>query len=219
MNMHTATWAVVDTETTGVDTETAAIVEVAVALFAGGQLLGEPRSWLVNPGEPIPDEAAAIHGITNEMVASAPRLEEVIPEVCAAIASAELLAGYNCIHYDLPLMARLAGPSWLAAIAGKPVIDAIVLVRHDRIGRYWKGQGRHRLSNVCARFGIEAAGAHRASADVVMTGHLLWALGPSVVAAGLPAAAHDLATEIARLQVQQEADYQAYRARMAAQAN
>lgn len=231
MNMHTATWAVVDTETTGPDPDTASIVEVAVALFRGGELLGEPRSWLVNPGCPIPDEAAAIHGISNEMVEGAPPFAVVLPELCAAIAAADILVGYNALHFDLPILEREAAAMWgvekaaegapaslwAAAAAGKPVVDPLVLVRHDSIGRYWKGQGRHRLGNVCARFGIDADGAHRAGADVVMTGRLLWRLGPLAVGAGLPADALALAAELARLQVGQEADYQAYRARMATQ--
>jgi len=214
MNMHTATWAVVDTETTGPDPDTAKIVEVAVALFGGGELLEPPRSWLVNPGEPIPEDATAVHGISNEMVAGAPRLEEALGAICAAVAPAEVLVGYNALHFDFPLLARLGGPRWVAAIAGKPVVDPIVIVRHDGIGRYWKGPGRHRLGKVCERFGIDADGAHRAGADVVMTGRLLWRLGPLAVDAGLPADAHALAAELARLQVGQEADYQAYRARM-----
>lgn len=216
MNMATALWAVVDTETTGPDPDTAAIVEVAVALFRGGHLLEEPRSWLVNPGVTIPDEAADIHGITNEMVAGAPRLEGVIGEICAAVLLADVLVGYNALRFDLPILAREGGPAWLDIIAGKPVIDPLVLVRHDRIGRYWKGQGRHRLSKVCERFGIQADGAHRAGADVVMTGRLLWRLGEFVPSVGLPDDAHALAVELARLQAGQEADYKAYRARMAA---
>ncbi|GMV42830.1 MAG: 3'-5' exonuclease [Myxococcales bacterium] len=218
MNMHTALWAVVDTETTGPDPDTAAIVEVAVALFRGGELIEPPRSWLLNPGEPIPEDAMAVHGISNEMVAGAPRLDEALGEICAVVASADVIVGYNALHFDLPLLARLGGSRWLAAIAGKPVVDPIVIVRHDGIGRYWKGQGRHRLGNVCERFGIDADGAHRAGADVVMTGRLLWKLGPLAVRdAGLPADVHALAAELARLQVGQEADYQAYRARMATQ--
>lgn len=217
MNMHTATWAVVDTETTGPDPDTAKIVEVAVALFRGGELLIPPDSWLVNPGEPIPDEAAAVHGISDEMVAEAPPFADIVSELCQALASADVIVGYNALHFDLPILAREGGPPWLQAIAGKPVVDPLVLVRHDSIGRYWKGQGRHRLGNVCARFGIDADGAHRAGADVVMTGRLLWRLGPLAVGAGLPADALALAAELARLQVGQEADYQAYRARMATQ--
>ena len=211
--MNTSIWAVVDTETTGVDIATAKIVEVAVALFRGGEPIEEPRSWLVNPGEPIPEEAAAIHGISDAMVAGAPSLEELLPDVCQVVRRAHLVAGYNCIHYDLPLMARLCGLVWLAAIDGMPVIDALVLIRHRAIGKFWKGPGRHRLSNVCARYGIEADGAHRAGADVLMTGRLLWALGPQVLDAGLPVEAGSLAAEIARLAPLQEADYLAWRAR------
>lgn len=216
--MQTSTWAVIDTETTGPDPATARLVEVAVALFRGGAMLAPPRSWLVNPGVPIPPEASAVHGISDAMVAGSPPFAMVLPELCAAIADADVMVGYNAVHFDMPILAREASalrpdePSlWDAAIAGKPVVDPLVIVRV--VGRYWPGKGRHRLGNVCSQYRIDAEGAHRASADVVMTGRLLWALGPEAAGAGLPSEAGALTEELGRLAVRQEADFQAWKAR------
>ena len=55
-----------DTETTGTDPETARIVSAA-CLWRGGASEAADEEWLVNPGVPIPAEATAIHGITDEM--------------------------------------------------------------------------------------------------------------------------------------------------------
>ena len=73
-------WAALDTETTGVDVETDRIVTACVGI--GDPKLGtwHPREWLINPGVPIPDEAAAIHGVTTEKA----RAEGVDPVVALA---------------------------------------------------------------------------------------------------------------------------------------
>ncbi len=64
---------VLDTETTGLDA--AFPVEVSV-LAVDGTVLPDT---LVDPGMPIPAAATAIHGITDEMVAGAPRFADVLP--------------------------------------------------------------------------------------------------------------------------------------------
>jgi DNA polymerase III epsilon subunit-like protein len=62
-------YAILDTETTGLEYNSR-IVEIAVTTADGEVLL----DTLVNPGEPIPADATAIHKITDEMVANAPSL-------------------------------------------------------------------------------------------------------------------------------------------------
>lgn len=54
-----------DVETTGVDVFTDRIVQAAVVKIVPGQ---DPvtKTWLVDPGIEIPDEAAAVHGITTD---------------------------------------------------------------------------------------------------------------------------------------------------------
>ncbi len=59
-----------DTETTGLDGQ---IVEVAVVDLAGNVLL----DTLVRPRWGVEDDARAVHGITDEMLASAPTFETV----------------------------------------------------------------------------------------------------------------------------------------------
>jgi len=60
-----------DIESTGVETETARIVELACIKYNpdGTQ---EEKTILVNPGIPIPKEASDVHGITDEMVKDKP---------------------------------------------------------------------------------------------------------------------------------------------------
>lgn len=55
-------YIILDTETTGLD-NTAEIVEISVINDQGEVLL----DTLIKPTKPIPGDATAIHGITNEM--------------------------------------------------------------------------------------------------------------------------------------------------------
>jgi DNA polymerase-3 subunit epsilon len=54
-----------DLETTSPDPEEARIVTAAIVEVGGGEPTVE-RTWLVDPGVEIPEQAAAIHGITTE---------------------------------------------------------------------------------------------------------------------------------------------------------
>lgn len=66
---------VLDTETTGLGN--AFMVEIAVLDMSGAVLL----STRVNPGIPIPEEAAGIHGITGADVADAPSFADLWPQL------------------------------------------------------------------------------------------------------------------------------------------
>jgi DNA polymerase III subunit epsilon len=67
-----------DTETTGLSAAAGdRIVEVAMVDRHGQTLL----DTLVNPERSIPLAALQVHGITNEMVANAPTLKELWPEL------------------------------------------------------------------------------------------------------------------------------------------
>ena len=72
------TFVVVDLETTGGSPATSGITEIGAVKVRGGEVLGELHT-LVNPGEPIPSFIAVLTGITNGMVATAPRIDAVLP--------------------------------------------------------------------------------------------------------------------------------------------
>jgi DNA polymerase III subunit epsilon len=114
--------AVLDLETTGVDVRNDRIVEVAVLKFLPD---ADPVRYrrLVNPGIPIPDAAAAIHGITDEVVAEKRRFEAIAPRLARLLADADL-AGFNVRRFDLPMLAaefRRVGVDF--PIAGRAVLD------------------------------------------------------------------------------------------------
>ena len=69
---------IVDLETTGGSPASSAITEIGAVKVRGGELLGEFQS-LVNPDTAVPPFIAVLTGITDAMVASAPRLPAVLP--------------------------------------------------------------------------------------------------------------------------------------------
>src|SRR4029077_3866776 len=95
---------------------------------------GRVTTWssLVNPGQPIPPEATAIHGISDPMVASAPTFAQLVPTVVALLTGCDL-AGFNVERFDRRLLVaefRRAGVE--DPTAGARVIDAYtIFIRHE----------------------------------------------------------------------------------------
>ena len=93
-----------DLETTGTNVAKDRIVEISILkIFPNGNK--ESKTWLVNPGIPIPEEAFAIHGISDEKVAGEPGFKELAKEVFAMIKDSDL-GGFNSDRFDIPLLAE-----------------------------------------------------------------------------------------------------------------
>ena len=91
-----------DLETTGISISTDKIVEIAIVKIMpdGTKLI---KRKLINPGMPIPAEASAVHGITDEMVKDAPTFRQVANEIKQFLDNCDL-AGYNSNRFDVPLL-------------------------------------------------------------------------------------------------------------------
>jgi len=95
---------VFDLETTGINTATDRIVQISmIKISPDGQ--ENKYNYFVNPGMPIPAEATAIHGITDEMVKDKPLFPEIASEIANIINGCDL-AGYNSNRFDVPLLAE-----------------------------------------------------------------------------------------------------------------
>src|SRR3990167_3178478 len=93
-------WLAVDLESTGTDTATAKIVELALCGAEGPVF--ESR---VDPGCHIPAEATAIHGITDADVAGAPMFSVIAPTVQQHL-DGVVLVGYNHRAFDVIILNR-----------------------------------------------------------------------------------------------------------------
>jgi DNA polymerase-3 subunit epsilon len=84
-------FVVVDLETTGGSARDCAITEIGAVKVRGGEVLGEFQT-LVNPAQAIPPFIAVLTGITDAMVAGAPRLGEALPAFLEFARGAVLVA-------------------------------------------------------------------------------------------------------------------------------
>ncbi len=93
-----------DLETTGINVVKDRIVEIAILkLLPNGNKEG--KTWLVNPGIPIPKQASDVHGITDEQVADKPLFAQLASEIHNFIKECDL-AGFNSDRFDIPLLAE-----------------------------------------------------------------------------------------------------------------
>lgn len=91
-----------DLETTGVNVMHDRIVEIAYIKVYPDSREQEGRI-LINPGCHIPEEATAVHKITDEMVKECPRFEDIAEEIFQIFDGADI-AGFNSSRFDVPLL-------------------------------------------------------------------------------------------------------------------
>jgi DNA polymerase III subunit epsilon len=96
-----------DIESTGLDTERDRIVELAaIKIHPDGTR--EERNRRFNPLMPIPKEATAVHGITDDDVKNEPPFYRVAggKNGIAAFFRGCDLGGFNIIYFDIPLLKK-----------------------------------------------------------------------------------------------------------------
>lgn len=149
-----------DIESTGVETETARIVELACIKYNvdGTQ---EEKTILVNPGVPIPVEASDVHGITDEIVKDKPFFKQYAQAVRNWFDGCDL-AGFNSDNFDIPLLSAEFERAGLEGINWNPnLLDIMKLYRLLY---------PNTLSDVYKRLtGKELEGAHGALIDIMGT--------------------------------------------------
>ena len=93
-----------DFETTSSNVAEARIVQYAfIKVFPNAEEPQQVLSGLVNPGIPIPAEATAIHGITDEMVKDEPTFKDLSEKFSQFVDNCDF-GGFNILNYDLPVL-------------------------------------------------------------------------------------------------------------------
>lgn len=91
-----------DLETTGVDTARDRIVEISmVKIMPDGSR--DVKTRRVNPEMHIPEEATAVHGITDEDVKDAPTFRQMAKSMAKFIEGCDF-GGFNSNRFDLPML-------------------------------------------------------------------------------------------------------------------
>ena len=158
------TLVVVDIETTGFEPQKGdEVVEVACVVVENGATAGEWSS-LVRPSRPIPKDASAIHGITDDMTASAPAAADVAAALRARCGD-HFLAFHNAM-FDLAfLRALLRGAGQPPLLS--PVLDTLGLAR----GLF--GPGGNSLGSLARKLALPFETSHRALGDARTTSRAL----------------------------------------------
>jgi DNA polymerase-3 subunit epsilon len=154
-----------DLETTGVDVASARIVQIALLAESGEVLL----DTLVHPGCQIPSGASAVHGISDEAVAEAPRFEAIAAQV-QALTEGVVLAGYNNRRFDAPLL------DIELRRAGQPGLDFDSLEEIDLYAAWAALEPRTLVGAVRRFLGKDLEGAHSALHDVKATQEVMAAM-------------------------------------------
>lgn len=168
--------ATFDLETTGIDPKTARIVTASLVLVSPDGEVLRAGEWLADPGIEIPEQAAAVHGITTEYAREHGKpAAQVAYEVAMALgglfADGVPVIAFNAaydfsvMHYEL---ARYGYPP----LTCYPVLDPLVINKH--VHKFKKGK---RTLEVLAReYSVELENAHTSKDDALAAERLLTAM-------------------------------------------
>ena len=144
-----------DIETTGLDPDQDAILEIGAVRFNDHRVEAE-WTTLINPGRRIPPFITQLTGITDQMVLQSPNIHEVLPDLQAFVGDDPIL-GHN-VGFDLGFLRRFG-----------------ILRHNDLVDTYEMAAvllptaSRYNLGALAQGLGIPAPGAHRGLQDARIT--------------------------------------------------
>lgn len=149
-------YVVIDTETTGLSAQRDFIIEIAALRIKNGYIVDKFQT-LVNPNIMIPKASIKIHGITDDMVATAPQIDEVLPQFLKFIGN-DILIGHN-ITFDLRFI-----NSYLDHNIDNKIIDTMRISR-DKLPNL----PNHKLLTLIQHFKLSQSQEHRSLSDCIFT--------------------------------------------------
>ncbi len=172
-----------DFETTGTDVTTDRIVSAFLGLMGDNGAWITGKQWLLNSGVPIPAEATAVHGITNEDMQLSGRTDvgAALLEILGILRQ-EARNGVPIVIYNAPFdLTLLAHELWrhegiplaelTAEIETWAIMDPLVIDKH--LDKWRRGTGMRKLVNAAPFYKVPVEdNAHDAAADCLMTGRI-----------------------------------------------
>ncbi|MBM7647093.1 DNA polymerase-3 subunit alpha (Gram-positive type) [Bacillus ectoiniformans] len=158
------TFVVFDVETTGLSAVYDTIIELAGVKIKGGEIVDRFESF-ANPHHPLSSTTINLTGITDEMVQTAPEVEEVLRNF-KEWTQDSILVAHNA-SFDMGFL-NAGYQRYGMDKAENPVIDTLEL------GRFlFPEMKNHRLNTLAKKFDIDLTQHHRAIYDAEATGYLL----------------------------------------------
>lgn len=156
------TFAIIDIETTGGSARMDKITEIGIVLHDGHQII-KTFSTLINPERSIPPFITGITGITDSMVAGAPKFYEIAKEVIEWTESSIFVA-HNA-RFDYGFIAEEFRQ--LGYLFSKKTLCTVQMSR-----RAFPGLKSYSLGNLVKHFGIKLDNHHRALDDARATSEI-----------------------------------------------
>ncbi|MDZ4660112.1 MAG: 3'-5' exonuclease [Pseudomonadota bacterium] len=145
-----------DIETSGAYPLDSEICEIAAVKWEGGEIVAEFQT-LVKPTKPMSDFIIGIHGITNEMVTTAPMIKEKIGEFREFIEGGILVAHHA--PFDLGFLS-VEFERFHQALPSEPVLCTSLISR-----KVITDSENHKLQTLIKHLGLMQGQAHRALDD------------------------------------------------------
>jgi DNA polymerase-3 subunit epsilon/ATP-dependent DNA helicase DinG len=144
-----------DIETTGLDADKDAVIEVGAVRFKDHRVEGE-WNMLLNPGRRIPPFITQLTGITDQMVLQAPSIREVLADLSDFVGNAPIL-GHN-VRFDLAFLRKQG------IFKNNPILDT-----YEMAGVLAPSAGRYNLGALAQALGVPYPATHRALDDARAT--------------------------------------------------
>ena len=154
-----STFAIIDVETTGGQPFTDKIIEIAIILHDGNQVV-EKFETLINPERQIPANISALTGISNEMVREAPKFYEVAKRIIE-LTEDTIFVAHN-VRFDYNFVKEEY--KRLGYVFTKKQLCTVRLSRQT-----FPGLPSYSLGNLIKHFNIKVDARHRAMADTYAT--------------------------------------------------
>jgi len=145
----------IDIETTGLEENRDAIMEIAAVKFKDHRVENE-FSTLINPGRHIPEFITGLTGIDDAMVSQAPRLRDVIHELEAFVGDAPVV-GHN-VRFDVGFLQKSG------ILQFNQIIDT-----YELAAVLMPSASRYNLGALGSQLGIPLPATHRALDDARVT--------------------------------------------------
>mgnify|MGYP001175618811 CR=1 FL=1 len=157
-------FTVVDIETTGAVAGRDGITEIALVAVNSGKIT---RTWstFINPAQPIPQFITHLTGITDDMVAGAPPIGEMLPAIVEFVGDS-VLVGHN-VRFDAHFI------DWELCRHGHAPLSNVKLDTLALARRTIAEVPNYKLGTLTRELGIDVERHHRALADASATAELL----------------------------------------------
>lgn len=156
-------YAVIDVETTGGSARTQKITEIAIVLLDNDKIVDSYQT-LIHPERPIPYGITKLTGITNAMVANAPKFYEVAKKIIE-LTEDRIFVAHN-VHFDYSFVKKEF--SELGFSFQRKTLCTVRLARE-----FFPGHASYSLGKITKDLGIVLENAHRALDDARASADIL----------------------------------------------